>query len=93
MLFVSDVPGVLAPSQGGRPKTIPRATADLLDGLSPRAGVPDVTGGIRGKVSAMLEIARAGADAGLISGLTDGALSRALRGEKVYGTWADAVPR
>jgi isopentenyl phosphate kinase len=93
VLFVSDVPGVLAPSQGGRPRIIPQASADLLDGLRPRSGVPDVTGGIRGKVSAMLEIARAGADAGLISGLTDGALSRALRGEKVYGTWADAVPR
>jgi len=88
VLFVSDVEGVLAPaSPGQRRRPIPRLTADVLESLRPADGVADVTGGIRAKAEAMLAAAGAGADAGLISGLRHGALSRALRGESVYGTW------
>ncbi|MCI4340488.1 MAG: hypothetical protein L3J73_04400 [Thermoplasmata archaeon] len=87
VLFVSDVPGVLEP--GARPKEVivPTVTEELVDRLSVRASGPDVTGGIRGKARAMLEIGRLGADAGLISGLKDGLLSRALRGDPVPGSW------
>jgi isopentenyl phosphate kinase len=88
LLFVSDVEGVLAPAAPGRPRRpIPRLTAEALESLRPTEGVPDVTGGIRAKAEAMLAAAGAGADAGLISGLRHGALSRALRGETVYGSW------
>ncbi len=90
VVFVSDVPGVLQPRTRGRPRVFEELTAEIVDGLRPAPGAPDVTGGIRAKATAMLAIARDGADAGLISGLTDGALSRALRGERVYGSWAHA---
>jgi len=90
VVFATDVPGVLEGPAGGRRKVVPRVTEELLTGLRASPGAIDVTGGIRAKVAAMLEIARAGADAALISGLTDGALSRAVRGEVVYGSWAHA---
>jgi isopentenyl phosphate kinase len=91
VLFVSDVPGILEPGVQPRPKIVPEVTESLIDRLSHRAGGPDVTGGIRGKARAMLEIGRLGADAGLISGLKDGLLSRALRGETVPGSWVRAT--
>jgi isopentenyl phosphate kinase len=88
LLFVSDVDGVLASaSPGQRPRAVARLTRDVVDSLRPTEGVADVTGGIRAKAEAMLAAADLGADAGLISGLRHGALSRALRGESVYGTW------
>jgi isopentenyl phosphate kinase len=88
LLFVSDVEGVLAPTgPGERRRPILRLTAAAIESIRPMEGVPDVTGGIRAKAEAMLAAAGAGADAGLISGLRHGALSRALRGETVYGSW------
>ncbi|MCI4347797.1 MAG: isopentenyl phosphate kinase family protein [Thermoplasmata archaeon] len=91
LVFVSDVEGVLAPAVGSpRRKLIPRLTSAVLASLQASDTVPDVTGGIRGKVESMLVAAEAGADAGLISGLRHGALSRALRGEIVYGSWCEA---
>ncbi len=91
VVFVSDVPGILDPAGGQRPSVIPRASPELLEKLQPPSGTADVTGGIRAKLRAMLTISALGVDAGLISGLSDGTLSRALRGEKVYGTWAQGV--
>jgi len=90
VVFVSDVPGILGPPSGGRRRVVPEVTEELAQGLGP-AGGSDVTGGIAGKARAMLAIAAAGADAGLISGLSDGALPRAIRGESVYGSWAKAA--
>lgn len=93
VVFVSDVPGVLGPAQGTRRPVVAEVTDEVVASLAPHAGVADVTGGIRGKARAMRAIAALGADAGLISGLTDGALSRAVRGESVYGSWAHAERR
>jgi isopentenyl phosphate kinase len=90
VVFVSDVPGILEGPPRGRPSVVTELTPATVEGLRTPPGVADVTGGIRGKAEAMLAIARAGADAGLISGLTDGALARALRGEMGYGSWAHA---
>jgi isopentenyl phosphate kinase len=87
VLFVSDVGGVYEPGAKGRPVAVPVVTPELIVRLRPSEGVADVTGGIRAKAEAMLAIADDGADAGLISGLSDGALSRALKGERVYGSW------
>ncbi|MCI4324896.1 MAG: isopentenyl phosphate kinase family protein [Thermoplasmata archaeon] len=87
VLFVSDVGGVFEPGASHRRVAVPLVTAELIDRLRPSPGVADVTGGIRGKAEAMLAIADDGADAGLISGLSDGALSRALKGDRVYGSW------
>jgi isopentenyl phosphate kinase len=93
VVFVSDVPGILAPSTGRRPVVIAEVTDAVIDGLRRVGGGPDVTGGIRGKAEAMRAISEGGVDAGLISGLKDGELSRAVRGEFVYGSWAHARPR
>ncbi|MGA8303947.1 MAG: isopentenyl phosphate kinase [Thermoplasmata archaeon] len=90
VVFVSDVPGILEGPPRGRRAVVPTLSEEHIERLRPEPGVADVTGGIRGKAEAMLRIAHGGADAGLISGLTDGALSRALRGEMVYGSWAHA---
>ena len=90
VVFVSDVPGILDARAGGRRRVIEEVTDDVVAALRPAPGTADVTGGIRGKASTMRAIARAGSDACLISGLTDGALSRAVRGDLVYGTWAHA---
>jgi isopentenyl phosphate kinase len=90
VLFVSDVPGVLEGPPRGRRTVVAELDEGTVAKLRPLTGAVDVTGGIRGKAESMLRIARAGADAGLISGLSDGQLSRALRGESVYGSWAHA---
>ncbi len=92
VVFVSDVPGIWETPGRGR-SVAPEVTDAVIAALSPRPGAPDVTGGIRGKATAMRAIARAHADAVLISGLKDGELSRAIRGESVYGSWAHAEPR
>lgn len=90
VLFVSDVEGVQSgPAGNGRaPPIYPRIDAQVLATLTPRPGAPDVTGGIRGKIRAMLALAEIDVDAGLISGLRHGTLLRALRGEQVYGSWS-----
>jgi len=93
VVFASDVVGILEGPTGRRRSVVPEVTDEVVAALRPTPGAPDVTGGIRAKAVAMRAIARAGADAGLISGLTDGALSRAIRGETVYGSWAHAGPR
>jgi isopentenyl phosphate kinase len=90
VVFATDVPGVLEGPTGGRRRVVPTVDEELIARLRPSAGAIDVTGGLRAKLEAMLAIARAGADAGLISGLTDGAVSRAIRGDSVYGSWAHA---
>jgi len=90
VIFVSDVPGILEGPATGRRRVAPLVTEALVAALRPAAGAADVTGGIRGKASAVLAIARGGADAGIISGLKDGELPRAIRGETVYGSWAHA---
>ncbi|MCI4350044.1 MAG: hypothetical protein L3K15_00805 [Thermoplasmata archaeon] len=90
VVFVSDVPGVFERFDGGRGRIVESVTPSLVEGIRPPPGNQDVTRGIRGKLEAMLAIADAGADAGLISGLTDGALARAIRGEAVYGSWSRA---
>jgi isopentenyl phosphate kinase len=90
VIFVSDVPGIWTGTPGTRRTVAPLVTEAVVASLRPARGVADVTGGIRGKAESMRRIAATGVDAGLISGLKDGELSRALRGEQVYGSWARA---
>jgi len=91
VVFVSDVEGVLEGPKDRRRSVVREITQETLEALRPPSGAADVTGGIRGKAKAMLAIAAAGADAGLISGLSDGAVSRAIRGAMEYGSWARAA--
>lgn len=92
VVFVSDVPGILRGGRGGR-EIFAQLDRHIVEGIPAPSGDLDVTGGILGKAKAMLELAEFGVDAGLISGLSDGALSRAIRGEAVYGSWAKATHR
>lgn len=92
VIFATDVPGVLEPRTGGAGVVVPELTEEVVAGLVAGGSGTDVTGGIRAKATAMLTIARSGVDTALISGLSDGALSRAVRGESVYGSWAHARP-
>jgi isopentenyl phosphate kinase len=91
VVFATDVPGILETARPGRRPIVPEVTSALLGRLAPDPSAPDVTGGIRAKAAAMRTIALAGADAALISGLPDGNVSRAIRGEAVYGSWAHAA--
>ncbi len=93
VIFVSDVPGIYVGASGPRRTVAEEVTGAIVEALRPTGGALDVTGGIRGKAEAMLAIARGGTDAGLISGLSDGALARAIRGEAVYGSWAHSGSR
>jgi len=90
VVFVSDVEGILEGPPGRRRSPVREVTSETVRALRPAEGTPDVTGGIRGKATAMLAIAAAGADAGLISGLSDGAVTRAVHGVTEYGSWARA---
>lgn len=92
VVFATDVPGILAAGSGPRRRVVEELTDDAISALPRTAGGRDVTGGIRAKAESMRRIARAGVDAVLISGLTDGAVARAIRGESVYGSWAHARP-
>ena len=93
VIFVSDVEGIYELGPPGRRTTVPLVTPDLVARLRPTSKGPDVTGGIRAKAETMLAIAEGGCDAGLISGLRNGTLLRALRGDAVYGSWAKAASR
>jgi isopentenyl phosphate kinase len=90
VVFVSDVEGILEGPTGRRRSVVRNVTAETVAALRAPSGGSDVTGGIRGKATAMLAIAAAGADAGLISGLSDGAVARAVRGSMEFGSWARA---
>lgn len=90
VVFATDVPGIYTTPEHRAKEILAEVTEEALRALAVRPGAPDVTGGIAAKGAAMCRIARDGVDAVLISGLSDGALSRAIRGEAVYGSWAHA---
>ncbi len=92
VVFVSDVPGFLEPGPDGRRSVVSEVTDAIAERWEAPTQGTDGTGGAGGRAGAMRRIAASGADAVLISGLTDGAVSRAIRGEAVYGSWAHARP-
>lgn len=92
VVFATDVLGILEGRPGSHRTVVEEITDDVVAGLPGTGAGVDVTGGVGAKAAAMRRIARAGVDAVLISGLTDGAIARAIRGEAVYGSWAHARP-
>jgi len=90
VVFVSDVEGILEGTPARKRSVVREVSAETVAALRAPSGAADVTGGIRGKATTMLAIAAEGADAGLISGLSDGAVARAIRGDVGYGSWARA---
>lgn len=89
-VFATDVTGLPDPDDP-RGRTVVRKLTEAYVARCASAvtGSPRAAATVR-VARAALAAAAAGADAGLISGLSDGALSRAIRGEAVYGSWADA---
>lgn len=82
-LFVGDVEGVRDPD-GGLVREVTPSTLQAVRAPDAR----DVTGGLGGKLEAMLRIAEEGIRACLLSGLVPGRLRAALRGEEVPCTEA-----
>ncbi len=80
-LFVGDVEGVRGPDG-----TLLRVVTAPLAQLARDPDVHDVTGGLGGKLAAMLRIAREGTPTSLLSGLVPGRLRDALAGREVPAT-------
>lgn len=89
VLFVADVDGVFTadPKQergAARLDVVDRAALDRI-AFSTAQG-RDVTGGLRGKLERMLEIAKHAKDVRIINGLAKGRLAKAAKGGDVVGT-------
>lgn len=85
VIFVTDVPGIM--DKGTPPSVIRSLTPQVLSDLKPVSSGPDVTGGILGKATRMIEISKLGVRTGLISGLVPGRLREAVSGSEGYGSW------
>lgn len=80
-IFVGDVEGVRGPDGA-----LLRVVTAPLERLARDPDAHDVTGGLGGKLEAMLSIAREGTPTSLLSGLVPGRLRDALAGKSVPGT-------
>ncbi len=86
-VFVADVGGV----KDANGSVIPSISSPLPELEDVEEGI-DVTGGLGGKVDAMLRIAREGPRCLLLSGLVEGRLGRALQGGTVPCTEVRVAP-
>ena len=90
VVFVSDIDGLFDSNPKTNPdaKLIPVVTPELLGTVSAEDDVADVTGGVRGKMEAMLRMCAPGRDCVLVNGTVPGRLLSLLRGEEVTCTVA-----
>ena len=90
IVFVSDIDGLYT----ANPKTDPDAelieevTEETLRKVSSTSNVDDVTGGVRGKMEAMLRMCNDDRDCVLVNGTVPGRLLALLKGEEVTCTVA-----
>ncbi|MFH1403398.1 MAG: isopentenyl phosphate kinase [Candidatus Altiarchaeota archaeon] len=86
VIIITDYNGVFAGDPGGSEKLdeITRENVDILDGR--KTSGTDVTGGIRGKVMELLDLADEGVESEIISGNEKDYLKMALLGERGLGT-------
>ncbi len=91
IIVVGEVDGVFdsfPPEEGEAPiERLDRARFEELKDSFKGASGTDVTGGMLHKVERMLEVAEKGINVQIINGLVEGCLERALKGEKVPGTF------
>ncbi|MDO5852977.1 MAG: isopentenyl phosphate kinase [Thermoplasmata archaeon] len=90
IVFVSDIDGLYDsnPKTNLDAKLIPEVTPDVLDSVSSEEDVADVTGGVRGKMEAMLRMCSPERDCVLVNGTVPGRLLALLKGEEVTCTVA-----
>ena len=90
VIFVSDVDGLYDrdPKTAGDAVLIDSVTEDVLERISSEMSVADVTGGIREKMRAMLDMCSEGRDCILVNGTAEGRLHSLLKGKEVVCTRA-----
>ncbi len=90
VIFVSDIDGLYTANPKTNPdaELIPEFDTETLKDVSSESNVDDVTGGVRGKMEAMLRICDEGRDCVLVNGTVPGRLLSLLRGEDVVCTVA-----
>ncbi len=90
VVFVSDIDGLYDknPKLHGDAKFIPEVTRDIMEDVDSEEDVADVTGGVRNKMEAMLDMCAPGRDCVLINGTVPGRLLSLLKGEEVTCTVA-----
>ncbi|TLZ69515.1 MAG: isopentenyl phosphate kinase family protein [Methanobacteriota archaeon] len=89
VLFVADVDGVFTadPKRHKEAKLLEAIGPGALDSIAfATEATQDVTGGLRGKLLRMVEIAKHARDVRIINGLARGRLEAAVRGDDVPGT-------
>jgi|GEM_PF-16842 len=87
-IFVSDVDGLCTsnPKMDPKARMIEHVSSDILDELSYESSNDDVTGGVLGKMRAMLDMSSLGMECILLNGLVPGRLKDALNGVEVVST-------
>lgn len=90
VIFVSDVDGLFDdnPKSNKDAKLIENVNHDVLDNVKTNIDVADVTGGVRGKMEAMLRMCSSDRDCILLNGNVKDRLYNALIGNEVTGTRA-----
>ena len=88
VIFCADVDGVCTadPRTNRDAKLLRTVDSSCLDSVNKKTCYVDVTGGMHGKLSNMIEIAMQGADVMVINGLEKGRLKAALTGKEPIGT-------
>ncbi|MDO5861645.1 MAG: isopentenyl phosphate kinase [Thermoplasmata archaeon] len=90
IVFVSDIDGLYDSNPKTNPdaKLIPEVTPEVLANVSSEEDVADVTGGVRGKMEAMLRMCSPERDCVLMNGTVPGRLLELLKGNEVTCTVA-----
>ncbi|MDR3282971.1 MAG: isopentenyl phosphate kinase family protein [Candidatus Methanoplasma sp.] len=90
VVFVSDIDGLydMDPKKHAAAKLIEEVTAESLERVDSKMSVDDVTGGVRGKMEAMLRISTPERECVLVNGAVPGRLRSLLKGERVISTTA-----
>ena len=90
VIFVSDIDGLYRtdPKKDPDAEFIETVDKETMEGVTTDITVADVTGGVRGKMEAMLRLCSGGRECILVNGTADGRLLSLLRGEKVPCTTA-----
>ncbi len=90
VVFVSDVDGLFNKDPKADPdaELLTEVTEELLNKVSSRSTVDDVTGGVRAKMEAMLRMTTTDRECVLVNGSVSGRLYSLLKGERVISTTA-----
>ncbi|MCK9322900.1 MAG: isopentenyl phosphate kinase [Candidatus Methanomethylophilaceae archaeon] len=90
VIFVSDIDGLYDkdPKNNKDAKLIDEVTSEKLENINSYSNIDDVTGGVRGKMEAMLRISTERRDCVLINGTVPDRLYSLLKGDKVISTIA-----